>query len=108
LTTDLLERDDGDSGQVSTPLSQLFVIPNLPSIMNKSLLVWLACCAFAPDPRRSEYELTSPDGKLTSRRCPKKPSVSVSHNGTTVLLPSSMSMQCSEAEGKPGFYLWAG
>ena len=48
-----------------------------------------------------QYQLTSPDGKLTvTVNTERSLNWEITHDGTTVLLPSDIAMQCSENLGK--------
>lgn len=47
------------------------------------------------------YHLASPDGRLTvTVRAGKNLNWEIAHDGTTVLLPSDIAMQCTEGQGK--------
>ncbi|EFV27112.1 hypothetical protein HMPREF1007_00778, partial [Bacteroides sp. 4_1_36] len=49
-----------------------------------------------------QYQLNSPDGKLiVNIEAGKNLNWAIAHDGTSVLLPSDIAMQCTEAEGKP-------
>ena len=60
----------------------------------------LLSCALTA--QAQQYQLTSPDGKLTvSIEAGQNLHWAIAHDGATVLLPSDIAMQCAEAEGKP-------
>ena len=59
----------------------------------------LSCALTA---QAQQYQLNSPDGKLiVNIEAGKNLNWAIAHDGTTVLLPSDIAMQCTEAEGKP-------
>ena len=60
----------------------------------------LLSCALTA--QAQQYQLNSPDGKLiVNIEAGKSLNWAIAHDGTTVLLPSDIAMQCTEAEGKP-------
>ena len=64
------------------------------------LIGMLFSCALTT--QAQQYQLASPDGKLTvCVEAGQSLNWAVAHDGTTVLLPSAIAMQCTEAEGKP-------
>ena len=60
----------------------------------------LLSCALTA--QAQQYQLNSPDGKLiVNIEAGKNLNWAIAHDGTSVLLPSDIAMQCTEAEGKP-------
>lgn len=60
----------------------------------------LLSCALTA--QAQQYQLNSPDGKLiVNIEAGQTLNWAIAHDGTTVLLPSDIAMQCTEAEGKP-------
>ena len=60
----------------------------------------LLSCALTA--QAQQYQLNSPDGKLiVNIEAGQALNWAIAHDGTTVLLPSDIAMQCTEAEGKP-------
>lgn len=60
----------------------------------------LLSCALTA--QAQQYQLNSPDGKLiVNIEAGQALNWAIAHDGTTVLLPSDIAMQCTESEGKP-------
>lgn len=60
----------------------------------------LLSCALTA--QAQQYQLNSPDGKLiVNIEAGQALNWAIAHDGTSVLLPSDIAMQCTEAEGKP-------
>ena len=60
----------------------------------------LLSCALTA--QAQQYQLNSPDGKLiVNIEAGQTLNWAIAHDGTTVLLPSDIAMQCTESEGKP-------
>lgn len=60
----------------------------------------LLSCALTA--QAQQYQLNSPDGKLiVNIEAGKNLNWAIAHDGTSVLLPSDIAMQCTEAEESP-------
>ena len=66
----------------------------------------LLSCALTA--QAQQYQLNSPDGKLiVNIEAGQALNWAIAHDGTTVLLPSDIAMQCTESEGKPIAFTFA-